>query len=291
MITQTITLLSTALLCTCISTGSPAATANEPVRLLVRADDIGSTHAANLACIESYQTGIARSVELMVPCPWFPEAVRLLQQNPGLDVGVHLVLTSEWENLKWRPLTRAPSLVDPDGFFFPMVWPNPSLPPKSSLKDSAWQLAEAEAELRAQIETALRHLPHISHLSAHMGFSSLDPTLRDLVKRLAQEYRLDLETPALELKRFPGWGRTRSAPDRIAAFIQSLEGLTPGTYLFVEHPALDVPEMRAIGHKGYEDVAADRDAVTRVFTSPAVKAAIDRLGIQLISYRDLRGQP
>jgi len=52
--------------------------------------------------------------------------VKLLSENPGLDVGIHLVLTSEWANMKWRPLTHAPSLVDADGYFFPMDTPNPN---------------------------------------------------------------------------------------------------------------------------------------------------------------------
>lgn len=276
-------LLLGALVCVTAASGQETSA----IRLLVRGDDIGSSHAANVACIQSYRKGIVRSVELMVPGPWFPEAVRLLRENPGLDVGIHLVLTSEWENMKWRPLTHAPSLVDADGYFFPMVWPNPQLPPKTSLKASDWKLAEVEAELRAQIETALRHLPRITHLSAHMGFTSLDPEVAALVGRLAREYRLAPEGVA-ELKRFTGWGKARTAEERVAQFVKSVEALQPGTYLFVEHPGLDVPELRAIGHKGYEDVAADRAAVTAVFTSPEVKAAIERKGIELISYGDLR---
>jgi predicted glycoside hydrolase/deacetylase ChbG (UPF0249 family) len=55
-----------------------------------------------------------RSVELMVPDPWFPESVRLLNENPGLDVGLHLVVTSEWNDRKWRPLSCCRSLVDKD---------------------------------------------------------------------------------------------------------------------------------------------------------------------------------
>ncbi len=43
---------------------------NSKIQLLVRADDIGSSHSANVACIESYKHGVVRSVELMVPCPW-----------------------------------------------------------------------------------------------------------------------------------------------------------------------------------------------------------------------------
>ena len=35
--------------------------------LIVRGDDIGSSHAANVACIQCYREGIVRSVEVMVP--------------------------------------------------------------------------------------------------------------------------------------------------------------------------------------------------------------------------------
>ena len=48
-----------------------------------------------------------------MPSPWVPEAAAMLNQNPGLEVGVHLALTSEWTSIKWRPLTHAPSLVNP----------------------------------------------------------------------------------------------------------------------------------------------------------------------------------
>ncbi|MCK4852943.1 MAG: ChbG/HpnK family deacetylase [Bacteroidales bacterium] len=90
------------------------------VYLLIRGDDIGSSHAANVGCMESYQNGIMQSVELMPPCPWFPEAVKMLKDNPDLDVGIHLVLTSEWDNIKWGPLTDAPSISDEDGYFYPL---------------------------------------------------------------------------------------------------------------------------------------------------------------------------
>ena len=60
------------------------------------------------------------------------------------------------------------------------------------------------------------------------------------------------------------------------------------TYLFVDHPGLDTPELRAISHIGYENVATDRQGVTDTWTHPRVKAFIKERGIQLISYRDLK---
>lgn len=256
------------------------------IQLLIRADDIGSFHAANVACIQSYQNGIARSVELMAPCAWFPEAVKMLAENPGYDVGVHLTLTSEWSSVKWRPLTHCPSLVDKDGYFFPMVWKNDNFPPKSSISEANWKIDEVEQELRAQIELSMKYVPQISHLSNHMGFTSLDPKLKALVETLAKEYKLDTETN--NLQRFPGWGRDVKPEERIDKFCENLEKLTPGKYLFVEHPARDTDEMKTVGHKGYENVGLDREWVTRVFTSEKVKETIKKKGIKLISYADLR---
>lgn len=257
------------------------------IRLLVRGDDLGSFHAANLACIQACTNGIARSVELMVPCPWFTEAVKLLRENPQVDVGIHLTLTSEWEACKWGPVTSAPSLVDSNGHFFQMVWRNANLPPRSSIQESGWKIEEVEKELRAQIEIALRNVPRITHLGSHMGFESLDPRLGQLVDKLRREYRLQPGSSQRSLKYFTGWGKARGAEARVKAFVENLEKLTAGDYLFIEHPGLNVQELESVGHKGYENVAVDRDEVTKVFTSPEVKEAIRRKGIRLISYGDL----
>ena len=51
---------------------------------------LDSRNAANIGCMESYRNGIMCSVELMGPCPWFPEAVQMLQENPGLDVSGYI---------------------------------------------------------------------------------------------------------------------------------------------------------------------------------------------------------
>ncbi|MCU7548687.1 ChbG/HpnK family deacetylase [Chitinophagaceae bacterium LB-8] len=88
----------------------------QPTRLIIRGDDMGYTHSGNEALIKCYKEGIETSIEVIVPSPWFPEAVKFLRQNPGVDVGVHLALTSEWENIKWRPLTNCPSLTVSNGY-------------------------------------------------------------------------------------------------------------------------------------------------------------------------------
>jgi len=63
--------------------------------------------------------------------------------------------------------------------------------------------------------------------------------------------------------------------------------LKPGLWHFVEHPGMNVPEMQAMGHVGYENVAADRDDVTRLFTSKKVLKVIESKKIKLMSYKDV----
>ena len=78
----------------------------DEIRLIVRGDDMGAAHAINEACIQSYRDGVVRSMEVLVPGPWFMEAAAMLQKQPGLDVGIHLDLTSEWELVKWGSLSQ-----------------------------------------------------------------------------------------------------------------------------------------------------------------------------------------
>ena len=267
------------------------ATAQQPageIRLLVRADDMGVARAVNEAAIQSCRDGVARSVEVIVPGPWFLDAVRLLKENPTIDVGVHLTLTSEWERLKWRPLTHAPSLVDADGCFYPMTSQRKDWPPNTGFLDARPKPDEVERELRAQIDLALKHLGRqVTHVSAHMGAATATKELRDITERLAKEYNLAIETRALA--RTPQWSGSHLSPeDKEDRLLKLLEKLGPGQWLIVEHPALDTDEMRAIAHKGYENVAADRAGVLHAFTSERVKKLIADRNIRLISYADVK---
>lgn len=265
--------------------------ANDPC-LIIRADDMGSFHAANVACMEAYKNGVETSIEVMVVTPWFPEAVRMLRENPGIDVGLHLTFTSEWDNVKWRPLTHCPSLTDKNGYFLPMMTPNPAYP-GLAITENKWDLAEVEREARAQIELALRNIPWISHVSGHMGATGFAPEVVALMKRLAEEYDLPMidRVGAMEEYDFSyrGYdGPSRTPAEKEASFLRMLDKLESGErYMFIDHPALDNDEMRTVGHIGYEHVAADRQGVTDLFTSDRVKQALREKGIKLISYNDL----
>jgi CubicO group peptidase (beta-lactamase class C family) len=259
-----------------------SACADNP-RLIIRADDMGSSHASNEACLKSVQEGVVTSIEVMAVAPWFPETVRLLNANPQIDVGLHLVTNSEWDNIKWRPLTHCPSLTDKNGYFLPMVGKNPNYPGLSTM-ESTWSIAELEQEFRAQIEFALKNIPQITHISSHMGNMYFDKDVTAMVSRLAKEYHLGMEFDQ-KLNHVSYAGAHGTPAEKEASFLKMLEKLEPGKdYLFLDHPAYDTPEMQAVYHIGYENVAQDRQGVTDLFTSEKVKNALQEKGIETVSY-------
>jgi len=262
--------------------------AQQGARLIVRGDDMGYSHAGNEALIKCSKEGIQTSIEVIVPSPWFLEAVKMLQQHPDIDVGIHLAITSEWDNVKWRPLTECPSLRDEDGYFYPMIWPNKNYPGKA-IKDHPIKVEEIEKEFRAQIELALKKIPRITHISGHMGCTNISDEVKAIADRLAKEYKLDIDLKALGVLPATYEGPHKTLEEKIDSFMKMLDKLEKGrTYLFVDHPGLDSPELRAIHHIGYEDVAVDRQGVTDLWTNEKVKAAVRSKGIQMISYADLK---
>jgi hypothetical protein len=118
-----------------------------------------------------------------------------------------------------------------------------------------------------------------------MGTPTCTPELKAIVQKLAEEYHLRLESNNLK----PARGfRGKTPAEREASLLGLVEKLEPGRWLLVEHPGFDTPEMRGLGHLGYYEVAADREGVTRAFTSDKVKALIQKRGVRLISYSDLK---
>lgn len=261
--------------------------------LIMRIDDMGALHSVNTASIDTYQNGIAASAEVLVVGGWFPEAVKMLKENPGLDVGVHLAITSEWENVKWRPLTHCPSLVDENGYFFPMMGPNEAYPGQSIFENiQNFDIKEIEQEFRAQIELALKNIPQVTHISGHMMSTGFSKEVNEMVKRLSKEYGLPsidrMDSGKDYVFSYIGYdGPKATSEEKIASFIKALDKVEAGkTYIFIDHPAYNDSEMETVMHIGYEDVAVDRQGVTDLLKSPELAEAIKAKGIKLITFSE-----
>lgn len=247
-------------------------------RLIIIGDDIGAVHAIGEGTILAYQKGIERSANLIVPGPWFLEAVDQFKANPGLGVGIHLCLTAEWTQIKWRLLTPMPSIADAHGF--------PPATTRAFLAKSI-DMAEAERELRAQIELGKKLVPHAAWVSAHMGAATATPALKELTLKLAAEYKMPLQDTMHNVKWMRSvYGPNATADEKVTGMLAAIEALAPGTHAFLDHPATDTPEMRRVFHPGSENVAEQRAGVLKAWTAPSVLAAVKKRNIELISVAD-----
>ena len=130
--------------------------------VIFHVDDVGMSHESNVGAIEALENGVVTSWSLMMPCGWVPEIKAYLQNNPQVDVGVHLTMTSEWKNCRWFPVAGAsavPGLVDGDGY----MWGSVRQVLASATAD------EVETEIRAQIDKAIAMGITPTHIDSHMG--------------------------------------------------------------------------------------------------------------------------
>jgi chitin disaccharide deacetylase len=150
-------------------------------RLVVNGDDFGLAPEVNRAIVRAHRDGILTSTSLMVTGDAAADAVRLARENPGLAVGLHLVLA------QGRPAATPdtiPRLVAAGGAFrrepvttgIRYAWSFLSRAGRVQLR------REVEAQLAAFAATGLR-LAHVDgHLNMHLHPMVL-PILIDLAPR------------------------------------------------------------------------------------------------------------
>ena len=255
----------------------------EKIPLLFRLDDIGMCHSVNMAAKEVLETRMPVSMSVMVPCPWFTEAVEILKQYPHVSVGIHLTLNSEWKNYRWGPVagvTMVPSLVDSLGHFFPS---------RSKLFANNPKLEEIETELRAQIEKAQKAGLKIDYLDYHMGAAMQTPQTRAIVEKLAAEYGLAISRYYDEVDVEGGY----AAPvaNKLDTLLKKVTNLQPGgTKLFVVHIGLDEPEMAAmedLNPSGPRDMSKHRQAELRALLALPFQQLIYNDRYRIVNYRML----
>jgi chitin disaccharide deacetylase len=256
--------------------------------LIINCDDLGSSHAANEGVYEALRQGVATSATLMVPCPWARQAASMYL---GEDVGVHLTLNAEYDLYRWGPITQAPSLLDGDGGFPRTV-------------DDVWDhadLDEARRECRAQIERAILWGFDVSHLDSHMGTLQLRPEFFDIYLELAVEFQLPMRMLGSSMQTGVGFPYRRLAEEEGVVFPDNfvvlpggvgsrrtmekrLFDLRPGVTEMYVHPAADTPELRAFA-PDWTNRVDDHHFVTH---DAGLRAMLDRSGVQLIGFRELR---
>jgi len=225
--------------------------------LIVHADDIGLAQSANAATIKAFEEGGITSGSIMVPCPWFEDFAAYYQEHPGLDVGIHITLTAEWDHYKWGgvlPATEIPSLLDQNGHFYASV--------QEVAKNAIAE--EAEKEIRAQIERAMSFGINPTHLDTHMASVAATPELMEIYMKLGMEYGIPVFIPRLMLMGVPEETRemikqnyvlvdkfymlNTEGPDASweELYGEMISGSVPGLNVMIVHLAHDNAEMQAV---------------------------------------------
>ena len=153
--------------------------------VIFHSDDIGMCHGSVTAYQELVDFGLLSSASTMVPCPWFPATANYCRQqadNPKIDMGVHLTLTSEWDHMRWGPISTCdPSsgLIDDEGYLHRTA---------KAMQTGATE-ASLHAELKAQIERAVQAGIDITHIDSHM-FAIFHPKILPIYFDLARAYKV-----------------------------------------------------------------------------------------------------
>jgi len=268
--------------------------------LIIHGDDLGVAHSKNEASILALKVGMVNSASIMMPCPWVEEVAVYFRDNPEVDFGLHLTMTNEWYHMNWGPVAssdKVPSLVNDKGFMFP----------KCLEFGQNATVAEAEIELRAQIEQAYKMGIIPTHFDAHMGcllFNSAD--LFEVYLKLGREYKTPVMVSRLFLK-----AASQAFLDKITDediiiehvmsaspqdydsgmakyYTNTLKNLDPGINVLLIHLGFDNAEMQAltIGQEYWGSKWRQEDF--NFFTSEACRNILKEENIKLITWKEIK---
>ena len=263
-------------------------------RLVIHHDDLGGSHAANMAFADLWESQAISAGSVMVPCADFPEIVLMARGRFGDDLGVHLTLNAEFDARRWRPLTGVSDngLTDKDGFF-----------PKTVEEIKRADPRAVDAELRAQIDTAMAAGLIVTHLDTHM-MTLYEPEFIDIYERLGADYGLPIvvarsavASRGLTEAYAPLFGRLEARgnpvfdsfiatpfgiadpqPEDYARLLDGLpDGLSFGAFHFTTHGDIE----------DFAHDASTRIGDYRVFASGTVKRLAAERGIEIVGMKGL----
>ena len=277
-------------------------------RLIVNADDFGLSFEVNAGIMRARRDGILRSASLMVAEPAARAAAELARDDPELDVGLHVVVC------RGRSLLGALRLggaVRASGEFID----RPVAAGMRYFFDRSMRAALTD-ELRAQVERHLELVGYLNHIDGHLNFH-VHPVLADILVNLAVEYKV----PCIRLPRERVMTTLRLRRDHAPRkLIESIifrtlsrrtrrlmteRGLTSTDWVFGLHQSGHLSEDYVVGvidrirdgaTELYFHPAADIGRVppaaaaqleVEILTSPRVREAIGRNGVELITFADL----
>lgn len=272
--------------------------------LILHVDDAGMSHDSNVGTWRAIDEGAANSVSIMMPCPWVPEFAKYVRENPEVDAGLHLTLTSEWDYLRWPPLAGkpvVPGLVDEQG----CLWDNVPLVIENASPD------EVEIEIRAQIERARNLGFEPTHMDSHMGTLFAHTPFLERYIKVGIEEQIPVMFPAGHNKyvgrnearrteEFMAYGQQIwdgglpvlddlhsssydwKKEDKVAEYEEAIRGIGPGVTMIILHCTDTFENFDVISSSGVL-----RRGDLKAMLDPRIKEVIEEEGIVMTTFREL----
>lgn len=183
--------------------------------VIIHTDDVGMCQASIQAFSELFECGIISSGATMVPCSWFPQVALVCRQNPNVDMGVHLTLTSEWRTYRWSPIStrhHESGMIDVEGYFH-------------RRSEDTQLKADPEAvqiELREQLTRAISAGITVTHLDTHMATVAHPKFINGYIQ-LARQNKLPFLFPRTDEAGFMQVGMDQVTASLAANLVGTLE--------------------------------------------------------------------
>ena len=265
--------------------------------LIIHADDLGLSRSVNKATFSALKKGDINSASVMMTCKHINEVGKLAIENPELDLGLHLTVTSEWRDYKWDGVSDSaliPSMIDSKGHLYDnkkkfVLNANPS---------------DLKKELQAQIDLAKSIGIKPTHIDSHEGALFFNQDLFKAYLEIGEVNKLPVFVPKLVAahfdKHFPKPKNVvivenfyMASPDIKFSdwenyYINILNNLKPGLSEIIVHLGFDDKEMQdiTVDHPNFGSKWRNLDY--DIVSSEKFKEALENNNINLVTWREIQ---
>lgn len=219
-------------------------------RLIVNADDLGYAEGVNEGIINAYKNGIVTSTSLMVSGRATSHGVRLTKQNPKLGLGLHFQIEDSDLQVVWQAKRAIAAVL----------------------------IEKTQKEFLTQVETFKKLVGKLpDHVDSHHHVHAT-PRIFPFIRKWCQENDIPHRSKVNFIDSFFGMPSAKAIS--IGNLIKILNNLPEGTSELMCHPGVVTKDLKS-------SYSHQRELELKTLTSKKIKQVVEKLGIELINWKDL----
>ena len=265
--------------------------------LIIHADDLGLARSVNKATFDALEKGGVNSASIMANCEHLNEVKKYAENKPGIDFGVHLTVTNEWKNYRWKsimPTNESQSLVNAVGEFHVGI--------KKFVLGA--DLGELKKELQAQINKIKKLGIKPTHIDSHEGALFFKKDHFKVFLEVGIKNKLPVFVPkgvdahfsksfpkpknVIVIKNLYMARKGLKKGEWKAFYLNTIKGLKPGLSQLIVHLGYDDDEMKEISVNHPDYGAKWRQLDYEAVTSVDFRDALKKYNVKLVSWGEIK---